>query len=277
MLATDTGYLLKPTQPGLQALAIQLEDEGLALPIEGGWLLTWGCLYRAIGRSEFGLTLTELGVPEVITVRPVLASSGALTNRDFSIAVKEWLTESGQRTKYRVERGWPLLHTDAGPRLMNFATWRVHEAIIAFLNRPGAEKTDLAHRQSWGRIRQLALDAHADLSDFLRRSVVVTPERLRLDLRRANVAGVKVLEVAPTFEGAPEGWLDAFDRQQNVPDRYDIATRDGIVQVLVTAPVRNVLREVKRLDRRREIAGARARGLCPQSFRGPGRVSKGSA
>jgi hypothetical protein len=91
------------------------------------------------------------------------------------------------------------------------------------------------HRQTWGRIRSLAVAADATVDDFLHRSVVLTPERLEIGLRKsAQLAGDSVVEIEPLFAGAPPDWLERFDSAREVQDRYDIVTPEGIVQVLIT-------------------------------------------
>lgn len=113
---------------------------------------------------------------------------------------------------------------------------------------------------AWGRIRRLASAADANLDDFLHRTVVLTPEKLAIGLRKVQVADDTVIEVQPTFEGAPENWLERFDRQASVQSRYDIPTAQGIVQVVIGSKVRTVLEEIKRIPHRR-VAGARAQAF----------------
>jgi hypothetical protein len=138
--------------------------------------------------------------------------------------------------------------------------------VVSFARRPDAERDDLVHRQAWGRIRKLAFEAGARLDDFLYRSVVLTPEKLHIGLRRSEaVKDDQVIEIEPGFEGAPAGWLEAFDRAGGVKDRYDVVTPEGIVQVLVTPKVRTVLQEVKRLPGRR-VAGTRAQAFLLNPF-----------
>ena len=105
------------------------------------------------------------------------------------------------------------------------------------------------------------LESNALLDDFLYRSVVLTPEKLEIGLRRsAGSTDDRVIEIEPGFAGAPADWLDAVDRSPVVRDRYDIVTPEGIVQVLVAPKVRTVLQEIKRLPGRR-VAGTRAQAF----------------
>jgi len=146
--------------------------------------------------------------------------------------------------------------------------------VSAFNRRTDAERNDTFHRQQWGKIRRAALEAKADLGDFLRRTVVLTPEKLKLHLRKSRVGDTLVTEVQPTFDGAPENWLSAFDNAGSVRECYNIVTTDGVVQILTTPQIRTVLGEIKRMPGR-HIAGARAETflLNPYSALGPDAIA----
>lgn len=73
------------------------------------------------------------------------------------------------------------------------------------------------------------------------------------------------MEVIPGFDGCPAAWLDVFDRRSAVPDRYDLPTPEGIVHVLITAPVKTVLQEIKRMPGRR-VAGTRGEAFITNPF-----------
>ena len=78
-----------------------------------------------------------------------------------------------------------------------------------------------------------------------------------MQFRKTSVGGTTVVEVIPGFDGAPERWLEFFDKAPSVPEYYNIPTEAGAVHIALSEPVRAVLSEVKRLHGRR-AAGARA-------------------
>lgn len=245
--------------PLLGGYLTQLVDDGLAVEAEDGFLLGWDSLYAAFGQPAYASLGEFLQLPPFTEARPALRSSHSLTDRDFSIAISGWHLADGSQLDG--ESMGPLLAHEGKQTLMHSRQWALFKEIVAFARRPEAERNDLIHRQAWGRIRKLALDAGAHLDDFLYRSVVLTPEKLQIGLRRSDaVADDRVIEIEPGFESAPVGWLEAFDRAREVRDRYDIVTPEGIVQVLVTPKVRTVLQEVKRLPGRR-VAGSRAQAF----------------
>ncbi|MGZ8340264.1 MAG: SNF2-related protein [Telluria sp.] len=245
--------------PLLAGFMTQLADDGLAVETEEGFLLGWDSLYSAMSQPSYAALQELLQLPAFTQARPALRSSQSLTDRDFSIAIAGWYFEDGAEVGGELTS--PLLDDGAQQSLMHPQQWALFKEVVAFARRSDAERDDLVHRQYWGRIRKLAMEASARLDDFLYRSVVLTPEKLHIGLRRSDaVTDDQVIEIEPGFEGAPAGWLEAFDRARDVRDRYDVITPEGIVQVLVTPKVRTVLQEVKRLPGRR-VAGTRAQAF----------------
>ncbi|MDM4765980.1 SNF2-related protein [Pelomonas sp. SE-A7] len=245
--------------PMLTGFMTQLADDGLAVETEEGFLLGWDSLYSALGQPSYAALHELLQLPTFMQARPALRSSNSLTDRDFSIAIAGWSLDDG--AELGGELTGPLLDDGARQSLMHPQQWALFKEVVTFARRPETERDDLVHRQAWGRIRKLALAADARLDDFLYRSVVLTPEKLQIGLRSSDaVTDDRVIEIEPGFDGAPAGWLEAFDRAQAVKDRYDVVTPEGIVQVLVTPKVRTVLQEVKRLPGRR-VAGTRAQAF----------------
>lgn len=245
--------------PLVEGYLTQLVDDGLVLETEDGFLLGWDAMYTAIGRPEY-TTLSELlTLPPHTAARQLLRSNNSLTDRDFSMALAGWQSHEGRA--YQWEMTGPIMSRDERIEMMSSEQWQLLKEVIGFARRNEDERDDLFHRQAWGRIRSLALAANALLDDFLYRSVVLAPEKLEIGLRHSDaVTDDRVVEIEPGFVGAPSGWLEAFDRSQDVRDRYDIVSPDGIVQVLVTPKVRTVLREIKRLPGRR-VAGSRAQAF----------------
>ena len=237
----------------------QLADDGYLIATDNGALLSWQSLYNALRTPEY-LTLPGLiGLPPQTKAGMSLSSRGALSDQQFSISVSAWRDESGATFRPDIVGG--LIMRDGAPELMGEEQWRLLSEVVQFARRSIEERTDLGHRQAWGRIRESALAARVQLDDFLYRSTVLTPEKLEIGLRRSEVVlDDHVIEIAPSFAGAPLDWLEHFDRSPSVRDRYDIPTPEGIVQVLVAPKVRTVLEEIKRLPGRR-VAGARAQAF----------------
>ncbi|MCX4177368.1 MULTISPECIES: SNF2-related protein [Paraburkholderia] len=243
----------------IQAYLTQLADDGLVRPVDDGFLLDWESLYVTLERPDYSQLRDVLRIPAFTDTRPSLRSVHSLADREFAIAIDGWHVDGGR--EFRGTVTGPIMAEGTAEALMRPAQWKLFNAVVAFSRRNDEDRSDLGNRQGWGRIRKLALEAEARLDDFLYRSVVLSPEKLNIGLRRsADVVDDHVIEIEPGFEGAPDDWLDAFDRVREIRDRYDITTREGVVQVLVTPKVKTVLREIKRLPGRR-VAGSRAQAF----------------
>jgi Holliday junction resolvase len=250
--------------PDLPGLLEQLEDEGFAQPVERGVLVPWDQVYALLANPAFATSLPLLELPPATRASPTLKSHHSLTDPDFAITVGGWHDGSGRALA--VQNIWgAVIRTATGDGLLSKTAWETLQHIGEFQRRSGADRTDLFHRRQWGIIRQTALAANARLDDFLYRTVVLTPEKLAIGLRQARIGDDRVVEVQPGFQDAPHNWLEVFDAYREVPNRYDIPTRDGIVQVLITPEVKTVLGQIKRFDRRR-IAGSRAEAFVANPF-----------
>jgi hypothetical protein len=237
----------------------QLEEEGHALPgVDGRLFIPWDTLYTLLEHHEHAEAVPMLELPSVGTVHVAISSKASLEDASFSLAIGDWRVES-KPVRDASLRGAVLEHAD-GRVLLPAATWAVVRDVRAFARRPDTERNGQFHRLAWGRIRRMAGAASANLDSFLHKTVILTPEKLAIGIRKARTDDDTVIEVQPTFDGAPPNWLERFDRQSTVQERYDIPTEAGIVQVIVSPKVRTVLQEIKRLDNRR-VAGARAQAF----------------
>ena len=248
------------------ALLRQLEEEGYVQRQGQAVFLPWSSVYDLLDHPDYSTSLVLLNLPQVKEWRPVLGSSGGLTDPDFSITLSGWTTPEGIRLQRTfILTGAQLDTTGRETTLIPHAAWETVEALAAFHQRSPDERTPDHNKRAWARIRRAALRAKADLSDFLRKTVVLTPERLRLDLRKAQFGESKTVEVSPGFEDAPAGWLETFDRLPIVQNRYQIPDGEGLVHVLLPPEVQTVLREIKRLPGRR-VSGERAEAFIRNPF-----------
>lgn len=250
--------------PLLQAFLTQLVDDGLALETGDGVLLSWDNLYAVLDDPAYAAFCTLLVLPPMNPARPALCSRNALSDANFSITLQAWLAESGRRLDAQLQGA--LLHDGAQQNLLTPVQWALLKSILAFAQRPESERNALAQRIAWGKIRKLAQAANAILDNFLHNTVVLTPEKLQIALRRSDaVHADRVIEIEPRFEQAPTDWLAAFDRAQQVRERYDLPTPEGIVQVLISPKLKTVLQEIKRMPGRR-VAGSRAQAFMLNPF-----------
>jgi len=244
----------------LPAYFAQLIDDGFASQESNDDVsISWSSIYEALRSPGYDELAEVLKLPPFTLCKPGLQSRNSLTDEEFSIAISGW--HSNQHLAEQPEILGALILRDEQAELMKPEHWDLFTEVIAFSKRAPDQRNEKAHRQAWGRIRNLALKAGARLDDFLHRSVVLTPERLDIKLRKsASIADDNVIEIEPSFVGVPPDWLERFDSAREVLDRYDIITQEGIVQILITPQVKTVLQEIKRLPLRR-VAGSRAQSF----------------
>lgn len=250
--------------PMMPAMITQLHDEGYAVAEEASARLSWESLYNLLDDPAYAKSLELLELPPACDYIPELKSHGSLTSPDFSIGVTRWREGSG-RVLDSATRTGALMHVAGQSHLLSRRVWDTVEQVARFHNRPESERDDASQRLRWGQIRRTAMAARARMDEFLYKSIVLTPESIDIHLRKTETGGTRVVEIMPGFEGAPENWLDVFDSYQNVPQRYDISTDKGIVQVLITPEVRTVLDNIRRLPGRL-VAGSRAEAFLLNPF-----------
>ena len=244
--------------PMLGGWLSQLEDEGFASLVNGGFAIAWDALYELKRHQDHAPMLGKLLLPEATQATPALRSRGSLEDETFAIALDDWCIKA--QPLVDVALSGAILEHQEQRALLSPETWALVKEVRAFARRPADERNGQAHRLAWGRIRRLAVAAGARLDAFLHKTVVLTPEKLAIGIRKVPLADDTVIEVQPTFDDAPEDWIARFDKQSSVQARYDIPTADGIVQVVIAPKVRTVLEEIKRLPNRR-VAGARAQAF----------------
>lgn len=219
-------------------------SEGLLLP----WSEVYLILEEPSGADELGI----LGLPNVQHLVPKLLSENTLVSPDFTVGLDGWRDEVGKNLNDVCTIG-ALAHLGTRPVLLPPRSYRLLKKLESFYDVP--DRTPDYNRRLWGEMRQLAVEAGAVLDQFLYSNVILTPDKLAIQLNRQSPAGVSVVEIEPWFTGAPDNWLTIFDGLSKVRDLYEIPTHQGICQVIVTPKVKKVLHAIKQMPGRR-VAGA---------------------
>lgn len=249
----------------LAMLLGQLEEEGYAEARGEAVCLTWQDFYRVAASSEHGASVAAMKLPPVEQWRPALSSKETLIDNGFAVGIAGWLDPQGQRPQGNVNIEGAVITAGDRVSILPESAWRVVESVEQFWARPSSERAADSNRRAWSAIRSHAASAGADMTDFLRKTVVLTPEKLCMGMRKGDVGGASMVEIQPSFDGAPDRWLEIFDRIGDVPERYDIPDGNGIVHVMLAPEARSVLREIKRMPGRR-IAGDRAEAFLRNPF-----------
>jgi SNF2 family DNA or RNA helicase len=242
----------------------QLQDNGLGVMVDEDFLLSWDDIYHAYSIDGYEEINEILSVPKVTEATPSIVSFGSLTDSNFEVAISHWQDVSGR--EIRPALNGAVLTENNQQQLLKKEQWELVKVVKAFASRGCDERSDLFHRTQWGKIRRLAIAADARLDAFLHASIVLTPEKLKIALNKSQSVGFdSVIEVIPQFDYAPDSWIDRFDANSAVLDRYDIPTEGGITQVILSPEVKAVLNEIKKMPGRM-VAGSRAQAFLVNPF-----------
>jgi HJR/Mrr/RecB family endonuclease len=220
--------------------------------------LPWSLIYKLKADPDHGASLEALTLPKDSSIAPILNCEGTLADAEFELVVAGWVVDGAEAAVSRVCGA--IVTIDGEDRLLSEPAWRTSDSIGRFNLRSPEKRTQHENELAWGRIRQCA-DAAGALyrTPYLETTFVLTPETLRLPLSRQDTPFGRVLIVEPTFEGAPPGWIRAFDGFQSVQMHYDLTPPGGgHVRVVLSEPVRQVLSVIKRDMPARKVAGSRA-------------------
>ncbi|WP_059551953.1 DEAD/DEAH box helicase [Burkholderia cepacia] len=265
----DEAWLDRPSAFGadseLVLLLRQLEQEGYIEAQSSGALMDWESYYRLEAVESYSASLHLLKPPMNRGWRPMLSSRGGLSDANFAIGISGWRDPSGAQPGGDVEVQGAILSADGKQSLLSESAWRVVQAITERRSRSAERHSPEDNKRDWARIRRHAVDAKADLADFLAKTVVLTPERIDIQMRKGGEGAQDMVEIMPSFDGAPGRWLEVFDRFEVVPARYEIPDGSGLVHILLSEDARAVLSEIRRMPGRR-VAGARAEAFLRNPF-----------
>ncbi|WP_454722787.1 MULTISPECIES: DEAD/DEAH box helicase [Cupriavidus] len=260
-LASPFSY---PGRQDLGARLAQLQQEGLGRSDGSAFLLPWADLYALLRHPELSLYREPLGLPPDSPARPRLNSIGAISDSDFSIVLDGWVDPQGRPLLPAPKLIGRCLQAGGDLTLLPPAIHALLDELKRFHSTPGAERTQAFKEQVFSNVRRLAATSGSPVSDYVSRTIVLAPEHLRLALARRGQGETSVTEVIPDFDDAPTQWLDAFDRLP-LQDSYNIPDGASLVRIVLTAEVKSVLGEVKRMPGRL-VAGRRAEAFVRNPF-----------
>ncbi|CAA0201136.1 DEAD/DEAH box helicase [Acinetobacter baumannii] len=241
-----------------------LEEEALAYLTDEGYVLPWEELFQILNDEDHASVIHLLHLPSQANVRPIIKSEGGLSDSTFKIILDGWLNEQNIKLKNQPERIGAILIIDGQEYLLNEHNFKVVEQLKEFSRLQNKDKA--LNQKYWAKIRNLAHKANANLDDFLRKTIVLAPEKLQLNLRKNLISQEAVVEVQPVFDEAPNDWLTTFDQYQQVQDQYSIGLPDGgIAHVVIEPEVKHVLQEIKKMPNRR-VAGEQAQAFLHNPF-----------
>ncbi len=259
--------LLAPEAQALGLYLAQLEGDDCVKVLNSQILLPWAAFYQLIENTdEAELVRLFLTLPPAARMRPKLSHQNSLADKQFTVSVG-WTDEHGMPIRSQAQRRGGILIIEGNIYLLSETAWQLCEAVVAFARMPAEQKSHAHNERAWSRMRKLALKSHTVMDDFLERTIVLTPDKLRVQPRKSELANAHVIEIMPLIEGLDDArWLRSFDGFHQVQDHYDVPLPSGgIARVIVEPAVREVLAELKRYPARR-VAGERAKAFLRNPF-----------
>jgi len=253
-----------PESADLGARLSQIFLEGFGEHAEADFLLRWSHVYAVLRHPELSAYRDALFIPGEANARPKLASKGALADPDFAVLLEDWVDSQGRSLVPSAQLMGRVLCSGASERLLPEGLSLLLDELSRFHSTPQPERTLPFKEQVFGRIRQLATAHGCPVSDYVARTIVLTPAKLRLAMQRRGDGEGAVTEVIPGFDEAPPQWLTQFDRLP-LQDSYNVPDGPSLVRVVVTPEVKAVLAEIKRMPGRR-VAGSRAEAFVRNPF-----------
>lgn len=240
----------------LGARLAQIFLEGFGDRREKDFLLSWSDVYSLLRHSELAAYRDVLHIPKDSAARPRLTSIGALMDPNFAVLIDQWVDAYGRPVYPTPTLNGGVLQAGQETTLLSEPLHHLLLELTCFHATPAAERDLSFKEQAFGRIRKLAIATGCPISDYVTRTIVVTPDKLRLALEQRGEGEGKVLEIIPSFENAPSQWLSQFDRLP-LRDSYDVPDGPSLARVVLSPEVRMVLAEIKRMPGRR-ATGPRA-------------------
>lgn len=260
-LATPFAF---PKAADLGARLSQIQLEGLGECSGAEFFLPWDSVYAVLRHPELSAYREPLLFPPESDARPRLNSKGALADPGFTILLDEWVDPQGRPLQPTPKLVGRTLQTSNSVSLLPAHIHELLGELERFHATPAGERTQAVKEQAFGKMRRLATTIGCPVSDYVARTIVLTPERLELAMEQRGTGDPKVVEVIPGFAEAPAQWLLLFDRLP-LQDSYDVPDGPSLVRVVLTPEVKAVLGEVKRMHGRR-VSGPRAEAFVRNPF-----------
>lgn len=241
----------------LRAYLSDLFIDGKCVLSSDGVLLSWDVFYQLANDVKHVALLAMLEPPAITQAVPILENTGAVSDEIFHVQITGWILD-GQKVALQIV-GAPEVLVKGQAAIVTKEVNDLIKALDTTFGGSTQARTQQQNEAAWGSTRALALKAGALFgSRYLASTIVLTPQTLRISAKKQESSFGRVYTVEPTFDGAPDGWLAAFDDFQAVQDHYDITRDGGRVRIILSEPVRKVLEVVKREMPLRKVAGAKA-------------------
>ena len=248
----------------LGARLAQLDTEGLGERRDTDFFLPWADVYATLRDADLGAQRDALNLPPDTAARPRILSRGAVSDPDFTLLLDGWADAQGKPLQPAPKLLGAALQLGSGFELLPEKVWQLLDFLREFHATPAEGRSRIFKEAMLGRVRRLASESGCQVSDYVARTIILTPDRLRLSMRSRRAGDMNTVEVIPAFDEAPARWLERFDRLP-LQGSYDVPDGASLVRVVVSPELRQVLAEIKAMPGRR-VSGPRAEAFVRNPF-----------
>ncbi len=243
----------------------QLFSEKIALVRDDFIFISWSNLHKLLDDINHEDSRYLLALPKVDKSVPVLGEVGTVSDDFFRLKIDGWRSYAGDTVKYRKFLGGVFQDAE-NSALLSKEAWQLIDLISNQNGFDNKSRSQVENEVLWGEVRQLALNANAELSPYLASTVVLAPSLLKMRYSRTQALGINVVTIEPYFDGAPENWIVKFDEFKFIPEHADFSTSKGRIRVIFPEPIRNVLSVIKKEFDSRKVAGVKAEAFLRNPF-----------
>ena len=157
----------------------QLFSEKLALVSEDCVFIGWSNLYKLLSDINHEDSSYLLSLPKVDKSVPVLGEVGTVSDDFFRLKIDGWRSYAGDTVKYRKFLGGVFQDAE-NSALLSKEAWQLIDLISNQNGFDNKSRSQVENEVLWGEVRQLALNANAELSPYLASTVVLVPSLLKI-------------------------------------------------------------------------------------------------
>lgn len=207
-------------------------------------LLSWKDFYTLCALPDYSCYVDIFALPKVIdTICISLHSHGALSDKAFHFSFV-WTNPQGARLDLS-ERIGPYFNGGVIPENL----WQILCLILEFNQKRQKTPGIVLNKAYWGKIRGLVDSSHVKLDGFLLKTIVVTPQSLRLKVNQTALSDTSKQAVSVEFDDMPKNWERFYEASTDVKPEYSILESDGsLVHVVLEPRVQRVLKRIRDLS-----------------------------
>jgi len=240
---------------------LELIENDLCDIVADGFLIKWKSVYSILQNSDFLFLESFLDLPKIVQILPSLNCRMSLSDSNFQVYIDNFIWQEKSIQSSKVEG--PVVIFNKKKVLMPETCWK----LVQLLSSQKGKNTQYENELFWGKARIASTLANAVYtSKYLKNTYVITPENLKLKIKKTNALGERVVTLEPTFDGAPNNWIERYDKMAEIKEHYDFSAEGENCRVVFSDSIQKVLKVIKTEMPSRKIAGNKAEAFLHNPY-----------